>query len=162
MKPLAMSLLNDSRKSYENASESFNNAEIPNRFPHYYKNQITDFLNNAEEALIESEDWCDQYLYYTSTSKSFQSLINSRFVTYSSEYFNMENGDSYVSSLLQQAEEINTNKSNMAKNAEVNGVISLQCVGAAQKRVSDAESYLSEARSSYQNSDYLTTLYNIA
>jgi len=162
MKPLATSLLNDSRESYENASESFDNAEIPNRYPYYYKNQVTDFLNGAEEALIESEDWFDQEVYYTSTSKSFQSLINSYFVLYACQYFNAEDKENYVSSLLDKAEEINTNKSDLAKNAEVNGTISIQCIGAAQKRASDAESRLSSAKSSYQNGDYLTTLYDIS
>ncbi len=162
MKPLATSLLNDSRKSYENASESFDNTEIPNRYPYYYKNQVTDFLNNAEEALIESEDWFDQEVYYTSTSKSFQSLINSHFVIYSCEYFNAEDKEGYISSLLNEAEELNINKSNLVKNVEINGTISLQCVGAAQKRASDAESHLSDAHSSYQNGDFLTTLYDIA
>lgn len=162
MKPLATSLLNDSRESYENASESFDNTEIPNRYPYYYKNQVTDFLNTAEEALIESEDWFDQELYYTSTSKSFQSLINSHFVIYSCEYFNAEDKEDYISSLLNEAKELNINKSNLVKNVEINGMISLQCVGAAQKRASDAELHLSDAHSSYQNGDFLTTLYDIA
>ena len=162
MKPLAMTLLNNSRNSFDNATESFNKAQIPNKFPYYYKNQVTDFLNNAEETLIESEEWFNQELYYTSTSKSFQSLINSNFVIFSSEYFNSEDGDKYVDTLISKAEEINRNKSIIAKNAEVNGIISLQCVGAAQKRSSDAESYLLNAKSSYQNGDYLTAIYNIA
>ena len=162
MKPLATSLLNNSRESYENASDSFDNTEIPNRYPYYYKNQVTDFLNGAEEALIESEDWFDQEVYYTSTSKSFQSLINSHFVMYSCEYFNAEDKEDYVISLLDEVEEFNTNKSNLAKNTEVNGTISIQCVGAAQKRASDAESRLSDAYSSYQNGDYLTALYDIS
>jgi uncharacterized protein len=162
MKPLATSLLNNSRESYENASESFDSTEIPNRYPYYYKNQVTDFLNGAEEALIESEDWFDQEVYYTSTSKSFQSLINSHFVIYACQYFNAEDKENYVNSLLDEAEEFNTNKSDLAKNAEVNGTISIQCIGAAQKRASDAESRLSDAKSSYQNGDYLTALYDIS
>jgi len=162
MKPLATSLLNDSRESYENASKSFDNAEIPNRYPYYYKNYVTDFLNGAEETLIESEDWFDQEVYYTSTSKSFQSIINSHFVIYSCQYFNAEDKENYVNSLLDEADEFNTNKSNLAKNAEVNGTISIQCIGAAQKRASDAELRLSGAKASYQNGDYLTALYDIA
>jgi len=162
MKPLATSLLNDSRESYENASESFDSAEISNRYPYYYKNQVTDFLNGAEESLIESEDWFDQEVYYTSTSKSFQSLINSNFVIYACQYFNAEDKENYVNFLLSEAEEFNTNKSDLAKNAEVNGTISIQCIGAAQKRASDAELRLSGAKYSYQNGDYLTALYDIS
>ena len=162
MKPLATNLLNNSRESYENASESFNNTEITNRYPYYYKNQVTDFLNGAEEALIESKDWFNQEVYYTSTSKSFQSLINSHFVVYACQYFNSENKTDYVNSLLDESEEFNTNKSNLAKTAEVKGTISIQCIGAAQKRASDAESRLSDAKSSYQNGEYLTALYDIS
>jgi len=40
MKPLATVLLNDAEELYNNASESFDNAEIPNRWPYYYKNKV--------------------------------------------------------------------------------------------------------------------------
>jgi uncharacterized protein len=162
MKPLATTLLNQSRESYVTASESLNNSEITNSYPYYYKNQVTDILNNAEEKLIESENWYNQQLYYTSTSKSFQSLIDSNFVTYACEYFNSEDRENYVLLLLEEAIEFYNNKSQLARNAEINGMISLQCVGAAQKRVSDADAYLSEANSSFINNDFLTALYKIA
>ena len=162
MKPLATNLLNDAKASYSNASESFNNSEITNHYPHYYRNKVTDVLNNANEKLIESEEWYNQEIYYTSTSKSFQSLIDSHFVSYACEYFSSDDQENYVESLLEEAMELNNNKSEMAKNAEINGMISLQCVGAAQKRASDAESRLSDADSSYKNNDYLTALYEIA
>lgn len=162
MKPLATTLLNAARESYINASDSLNNTEITNSYPYYYRNQVTDIFNNAEEKLLESDNWFNQELYYTSTSKSFQSLIDSNFVTYACEYFNSKDQENYVLALLEGAIEINNNKSQLARNAEINGMISLQCVGAAQKRASDAEAYLSDANSSYNNNDYLSALYKIA
>ena len=162
MKPLATNLLDNARTSYTNASDSLDNSTIPNRWPDYYKNQVTDFLTNAHERLIDSENWYEQEVYYTSTSKSFQSLIDSHFVTYACTYFSVDDKQGYVGSLLDETRKFHSNKSSLAKNAEVNGSISLQCVGAAQKRASDADSYLSDAESSYQNGDYLTALYKIS
>ena len=162
MRPLATNLLNESKNAYINASESFNATSIPNQFPYYYRNFITDFLNTAQQTLLESEDWFNQEVLYTSTSKSFQSLINSNFVTYSCEYFNSENKDDYVYSLLIQAKNLNDNKSNSAKDAEILGAISLQCVGAAQKRASEADLYIADATINYQEGNYFDALQDIA
>ena len=125
-------------------------------------NQITDIFNDADTHFQEAEEWYEQGLYYTSTSKSFQSLIDSRFVSYACEYFRSDDEQEYIQSLLDETTSLYSNKSDEAKNAEINGTISLQCVGAAQKRVSDANSYISDAKSSFNNNDYLTALYKIA
>jgi len=162
MKPLAINLLAEARNSYKNASSSFNNSNIPNRYPFYYKNQVTNILNNAQQNLQESQDWFEQELYYTSTSNSFQSLIDSRFVTYACIYFNSNDKDFYVKSLLDEVKNLHDKKSELAKNSEIYGMITLQCIGAAQKRAADSEVYISEAEDSYQSSDYLTALYKIA
>jgi uncharacterized protein len=162
MKPLATSLLQEARETFVNASESFNQSNIPNRYPNYYRNQITDFLNSAEERLIESTDWFDQEVYYTSTSKSFQSLIDSHFVSYACGYFASDDKDAYLRSLLEETQTVFESKSALAKNATIHGMVTLQCVGAAQQRVSEAETYLTDANTSYHNNDYLTTMYNIA
>ena len=162
MRPLATSLLNESRAAYQNASKSFNTTEIPNRWPNYYKNQVTDYLNDAGDRLFESNDWYEREVYYTSTSKSFQSLINSYFVSYACNYFSSDDKEAYVRTLLEEADKLYADSSNLAKNAEISGMISLQCVGAAQNRVFEAYSYLADAKLSYNNSDYLTALYEIA
>lgn len=162
MKPLATTLLDEANTSYKNANYLYNSTDIPNRYPFYYKNHVTDILNNALQNFKESEEWFNQELYYTSTSNSFQSLIDSLFVTYACKYFNSDNKDTYVKSLLDDLKEIHNENSNIAKNNKIEGIISLQCVGAAQKRASDADSYIAEAENSYQNSDYLTALYKIA
>ena len=162
MKPLAETLLNESMNQYVNASDLLNNSDISNRYPYYYKNSITDFLNNAEDKLKKSQESYDQELYYSSTSNSFQSLIDSRFVIYACEYFNSSDEDQFIFSLVNDATSFCDNKSDVAKNSEIKGVISLQCVGAAQSRASEAKTYLSEASESYQNNDYLAALYKIA
>ena len=162
MKPLATNLLDDAEYLYENASVLLNNSNISDRYPFYYKSTITDFFYDAADRLDESEKWYGQGLYYSSTSKSFQSLIDSRFVSYACEYFNSDDGDQYIMSLLGEAASLFNNNSELAKNAEINGMISLQCVGAAQKRVSESDSYISDASDSYDRNDYLGALYKIA
>ena len=162
MKPLATKLLAHANESFINASGAFDETDIPNQFPSYTRNQVTDFLNNAEDAFTESKDWFDQQLYYTSTSKSFQSLINSRFVSYVCEYYNTEDGAEYLDTLLSEVEAYYLNQSQKAKNAEVNGMISLQCVGAAQKRATEADQYLVSAKKDLANTDSISALYELA
>jgi len=162
MKPLAETLLNESKNQYVNASDLLNHSSVPNRYPYYYKNSITDFLNNADDKLRNSKDSYEEERYYSSTSNSFQSLIDSRFVIYACGYFNSSNANQFISSLVNEATAFCDNKSDKAKNSEIKGVISLQCVGAAQNRVSEAKTYLSDASESYNNNDYLAALYKIA
>ncbi len=162
MKPLATTLLNNAEESYQNASHLFNITTIPNRYPNYYRNQVTDYLNSAQDRLLESTHWYNSTQYYTSTSKSFQSLINSHFVSYACQYFTTQDQEQFVHSLLSQATQQYGNMSKLAKNTTIHGMVTLQCVGAAQQRVTEAASYLSEANTSYHNNDYLTALYKIA
>lgn len=162
MRPLATSLLEKAQQSYNNASEVFDNTTIPNRWPDYYKNQISNFLTSAHERVIDSKNWYEENVYYTSTSKSFQSLINSQFVIYACEYFEIDDKDEYVSTLLDEVKDYHMLKSNRSINAEITGMISLQCVGAAQKRASDAGQYLSDAQTSLNRGDYLGALYQIS
>ncbi len=162
MKPLATTLLDAARESHQNASNLFNTTTIPNRYPNYYRNQVTDFLNAATDRLLESTHWYEQEVYYTSTSKSFQSLIDSLFVRYACQYFSSEHPEELVQFLINQTLESYQNKSQLARNAKINGMVTLQCVGAAQKRINEAASYLSEANASFRSTDYLTALYKVA
>ena len=162
MKPLATALLDDARNQYNNASDLFNNSKIPNYYPSYYKNQIDDFLGEAADRLEESRGWYEQGLYYSSTSKSFQSLIDSRFVSYACGYFDSDDEHQYITSVLNEVTSFYNNKSKEAKNSEIKGAISLQCVGAAQQRASEADSYISDASNSYDERDYLGMLYKLA
>jgi len=167
MEPLARHLLENASEMWINSSEKFNNSNIPNYFPTYNRDDVKDKLDMAEETLEESRAWYDKNLYYTSTSKSFQSLINSRFVNYACEYDTVQD-ESYIENLLEEVEILYEKASVEAKNSDINGFITLQCVGAAQRRASEAKIYLDYAKDSYDNheltsfSDVLDFLYEIA
>jgi uncharacterized protein len=164
MKPLATTLLDGARNQYNNASDLLNKSKssIPNYYPLYYRDQVTELLNAAADRLDESESWHEQGFYYSSTSKSFQSLIDSRFVSYACGYFNSDDERQYITSVLNEVTSFYNNQSEEAKNADIKGAISLQCVGAAQQRASEADSYISDASISYNERDYLGMLYKLA
>jgi uncharacterized protein len=162
MKPLATVLLNDAEELYNNASESFDNAEIPNRWPYYYKNKVTDYLNYAESYLNDADEWYQTDLFYSSASKSFQSLISSRFVSYACGYFSSDDDQEYVRTLINDTQSIYDAESKRVKNEEIDGMISLQCIGVAQKKAVEAAMYLKDANANINNSDYLNALYQIA
>lgn len=165
MKPLATTLLENARIEFENASSKLDNTSVP-YYPSSYRDEINYRIGIAEETLTQSGEWYDEGLYYSSTSKSFNSLINSKFISYACDFFETEDDD-FFSNLIS---EVNTNleeASESAKNAEVIGFISLQSVGAAQRRASEAISTLDLARDSYQNSnsynfDVMNFLYQLA
>jgi predicted S18 family serine protease len=162
MKPLASSLFEESRALYENTSAFFGNSSIPNYYPDYQRTTLETALSDAKELIEKSSLWYNEGLYYSSISWSFQSLIYSRFVFYGCSYFNSDNGDRYIQSLLDDVTSFFENQSELAKNAEIKGMISLQCVGIAQSRAGEASSYISKAHTSFNNYDRLNALYRTA
>ena len=166
MMPLASGLLEDAREAYDNASIKLDNSSIPNNFPTNYKDDIVDQLKTAKDSLTKSEDAYENETYYTSTSKSFQSLISSRFVLYACRYWEPGN-DTFFKDIFQEVESWYNNAADKAKNAEISGFISLQSVGAAQRRASEAKQYLDDAETMYTSglnlySQVLDFLYNLA
>ncbi len=168
MKPLAEMLLDESSNSLNKVKEEFEETNIPNYPPERYRDYIEEEIDNAEKTLEGANKWYDENLYYTSTSKSFQSLIHSRFVNYTLKYYKKEGNKTWIEGLISDIENLHENTSKNAKNAEINGYITLQSVGAAQRRVSEAGTYLKSSKNSYENngffsfSDVMDFLYNMA
>ncbi|KAA0008420.1 MAG: hypothetical protein FE034_00910, partial [Thermoplasmata archaeon] len=117
MKPLAESLLKEANQSFNDARELFNSSKnsIPNSFFSPYRSQVEEILSKAEKRLNNSKDAYEENLYYSSTSKAFQSLIYSRFVKYASEYYTSDDKASYLDNLFRSLQSMVTNKSGEAK-----------------------------------------------
>ncbi len=162
MRPLADSLLSSAKDLYNKSIEVFDNSNIPNRWPYYYKNQVTDYLNYAESYLYDAGELYQNNLFYSSASKSFQSLISSRFVTYACGYFNSSDGKKYVNNLINETQLFYNNNSKLVKNEDIKDMISLQCVGIAQNKAVEASTYLYDAITSFNNTNYLNGLYQLA
>jgi uncharacterized protein len=170
---LSSSLLEKSQELYTKSMELFNNSRsnIPNkvwdwdRFTWiYHRSEIEDKLDGAKLLIEESKTWFDRKMYYTSTTKSFLSLINSRYVQYACNYFNTseENRSNYIENLFNEINLFCDEKNNEARNSKITGFVSLQCVGGAQKRASETNDYLTNANSSYKAGDYLSSLSYLA
>jgi uncharacterized protein len=162
MKPLASSLLENASKEYRNSKDIFYQSEIPNTGGFLdldnYRDYVEEKLDDAKTTLDDSNDWFIQSQYYTSTSKSFQSLIYSRFVKYACEYYdtNQSKKSDFIENLLNEVESLYNDANNNAKNTEIIDYITLQSVGAAQRRASDAKSYYEEAKNNYKNNNLRT------
>jgi uncharacterized protein len=166
IKPLASTLLENARNEYDNASMKIENTSIPNNYPTYYRQDLIDSLKVSEENLRKSEEAYENETYYTSTSESFQSLIYSRFIIYTCNYWNPDN-DTYLEYLLNNVKAKYNDAADLARNAEINGYISLQTVGAAQQRVTEAKERLDSAEGAFNSGLFLYTqvldfLYKIA
>ena len=170
---LSSSLLKKSQELYNISMDLFNNSrsKIPNkvwdwdRFTWIYqRSEIEDELDGAKLLIEESKTWFDHKMYYTSTTKSFLSLINSRYVQYACNYFNTSEEDrpNYIENLIDEINLFCKEKNNEARNSKITGFVSLQCVGGAQKRASEASDYLTNTNSSYKAGDYLSSLSYLA
>ncbi|MEF8880053.1 MAG: S16 family serine protease [Candidatus Thermoplasmatota archaeon] len=165
---LSTEIQGEANNLYKNASVLFNKTktEIPSSYykSQDYRGQIEDNLKSAKDLLKDSKKLHSNKEYYSSLTKSFQSLIYSRFVYYGCNYFNKSEGErgSYITNLINETNSFFEKKSKIAKNAEINGLASLQTVGAAQKRVSRADGFINNAAESYENGYPLNSLYYLA
>jgi len=168
MKPLASSLLEKAQDSYRLAGSEIENTSIPSGFFESPRDDVREGYKLAEKRLRESENWYNNNLYYTSTTKSFQSLIYSSYVIYACGFFNAENSSDYLKNLINKTEVKYENIYGRIKNEGIKGYISLQCIGGAQSRASTAYSYLVDVKKTYENnrfysySDVLNLLYDLA
>jgi predicted S18 family serine protease len=67
-----------------------------------------------------------------------------------------------LSALFSEVTEFHDEKSEVARSATIEGLVSLQCIGAAQKRVSEAEGYLDDALDALSDGSYITCIYHLA
>ena len=162
IKPLADTLIKTASENYNISEELLESSEIKNvrgfRYTEYYRDFVEGKLNSALNRLNESREWYGKKQYYTSTSKSFQSLIYSRFVRYICEYYNTsdDNKVPYIENLLDNSTTLYDDTFETAKNSEIKGYITLQSVGAAQRRVSEAREIIEELKTEYENNNIIT------
>lgn len=149
MMPLALNLSADSNESYQKAKEMYDNANIPiGSWLFSPRGQIGNYLNDAKKYLRDGNTALSNGFYYYSISKSFQSMINSRFVRYACMFY--KNGSIY-DGIYNNATNYVNNAYYFAKELKINGLISLQCVGAAQSRAIEAVNLLNNSLSEWHS-----------
>jgi uncharacterized protein len=163
MRPIATQLLNQTQTTYQNASHTFNTTTtIPNRWPDYTRNTITDYLNYAQDALNNATNWYTNKSYYTVMSKAFQSLVDATTVQNACTYYQTTDQNTYLTTLTTQTQHYLQNQTTILNNKTITGLISLQCIGAAQQRATEATTYLNAANTSRTQGDILTAIYDLA
>jgi len=144
MSPLSSQLIEEANSSYKNAEAIFQNTTFPAGF--FYDNpkaRVKGNLNSALNSLNDAQLSYKNFYYYYSISKSFQSMVNSRFVTYICGYY--REGDGYYENTSQEVSEMVDKALDKAGDAEIKGMITLQCVGTAQMRALDAQQSLNSS-----------------
>lgn len=167
MKPLAESIISTANTSYEKASNDYNNANIPLGSIFYSpRAQIKNYLEESENDLEMAKMAYQNDFYYYSISKAFQSMINSRFVSYSCSFYN-KNFD-YDKVYDNISKKVN-DAYDFARSMKINGAITLQCAGAAQIRALDAVNMLNNSLNEWHaymrygyDSKALSALYDAA
>lgn len=170
MKPLASKLLDEADDLFNQADSLFDDvkSKIPNYSDffndYYYRDEIRDVLHDAEDFLDESNEWFNSNMYYTSLTISFLSLIDSQFVYYTCDYYNQDEADrsKYLGDLINEITIFYNEKKDLAQDAEIKGMISLQGIGAAQKRSAEAATFISNANSSFYTGSALNALSYLA
>ena len=150
MQPLASEILQEANESYLKAESMFKDSNIPvGNWLYNPRAIVSNSLDDAGKALNDAELAYKNAFYYYSISKAFQSKINSLFVTYACQYYNGTN----IQQIYENVSAAVDNAMKEAANAKINGLVSLQCVGAAQQRALDAREYVN--KSSQRNLDYI-------
>lgn len=145
MDPLAENLINEADEEYEKVGSRFENTSfIVGGIS--YKSIVEDIYSSSEVKLNNAIEWFEKDVYYTCISNAFQSLIHSRQANYLIDFFKTNDTKNQIEEWINDADSYIANASTLAKNSEYDGFISLQCVGAAQRRISEAENYLEELK----------------
>ena len=142
MKPLAKEIIEEANESYQQAKKMYENSKIPSYWGFNPKAQVGNRLDLSEEDLRDAKIAYENWFYYYGISKAFQSMINSRFVKYACMFY--EN-DSIYDTLYNNVSKSINNAYLYVKNLKIDGLISLQCIGAAQSRVIEAINILNNS-----------------
>jgi uncharacterized protein len=127
LQPLALQLQNESKSRYDDIySVSGNNSMM----------QSTKNLQDRADGLVNDKK------YYAATSLYFSSMINILTVQWSIEYDNATNKEEYIANLTSSVKNQITISENELVKFKSNGISDVEAIGAAESRITDANSML--------------------
>jgi len=155
MKPLAQQMIKEANESYMEADEMIKKTYIPvgNLWEGNPRGVVLNALDDSKSNLDDAQYAYKNAFYYYSISSAFQSKINSLFVKYACMYYNGTGIQSIYENVTQAVDKAFST----AKDTEIRGLVTLQCVGAAQQRALDAKEYVNRSES-----NHLQKLYDLA
>ncbi len=123
----------------------------------YEKKYLESYLETAQNFIDAAREDIDDGKYYTALS----TLLNAEIYTgVVDEYIHIESVDSRIEALEEKIEEIDSQLK--VKREDIRGVVSLEFLSAAEKRLKGAYDYLEKSKSYKNDLDIVETAYAIA
>lgn len=127
------------------------------------RNELRASVTKADGTLGEAQGAERDGSYYTAVSKYFQTAIEGRYVESAVGFFEAPDADRYTTRLLAEAEREVQAAVDASRAARPADETSMQAIGSAQTRATEAENLLGEAREGFRGaagvSGYLAALY---
>jgi uncharacterized protein len=145
--PLADQLI-DRGRIYEEVWAELNRSDVPEGAAQ----RIEAVLQQAQEGVERAEANVEAERFYSAASRAFGAAINARHAQLLFAYQRQEGADRVVEDAIANATRAAEEARRAAGEANVSGMQHLYTVGAAQKRVADAEFYADRAQRAWNGS----------
>jgi len=153
MKSLSESLYKYANRSYGEALGIFNSSM-------QYSTDIEDVLSQSDSYLSQASESFENNEFYSSSSFSVRSLINSNYAAYLIGYYSNNKNNSYIESKLNKVNQsIITFETLFLTNRKIDSYNDIEIYSVVIDRIREAESILDSARSAYLDGDYNRALY---
>ncbi len=140
------------QKELQEAKELHKTAEPKiDSYAGSYKGSLEDLLESAREEIESAENSFEQGDYYTSMNASFVAELN---ITFAVNLYHHFEGQS-TEDIFEGLEEYLTQLSEDIRNERPFGMIALQCIAAAQKRIFEATEYLRKTGETDSDFEYI-------
>ncbi|MDX1611015.1 MAG: S16 family serine protease [Candidatus Thermoplasmatota archaeon] len=157
MAPLSSQLIEDAR-AFHDVWEDLNRSDVS---PTARQTTLAS-IEQAQTFVQQADDHWARQEYYSAASRAFSASIHASHAQLLYDYFVSGRSLDVVEESIGEARTSVLAAERAAGESEITGMHTLYTVGAAQERVSDAESRLEAAWASVNNSDLNEALFNVA
>ncbi|MCD6547795.1 MAG: hypothetical protein J7K22_04560 [Nanoarchaeota archaeon] len=156
MKKLSNELLNQAQELYEKAEGNFNVSIASDSI----KSELKEYLNLAKQEINNAEDSFSKKEYYSASSFSVRSMINSQYVIYVLTYEESEEKENELNKILGNVTlDISTFESLFLRNRKIDNLNDIEVYAVVIDRIKEAEDILKEAYNAKIENDTYKTLY---
>ena len=156
MKKLSNELLNQAQELYEKAEGNFNVSIASDSI----KSELKEYLNLAKQEINNAEDSFSKKEYYSASSFSVRSMINSQYVIYVLTYEESEEKENELNKILGNVTlDISTFESLFLRNRRIDNLNDIEVYAVVIDRIKEAEDILKEAYNAKIENDTYKTLY---
>lgn len=156
MKKLSNELLNQAQELCEKAEGNFNVSIASDSI----KSELKEYLNLAKQEINNAEDSFSKKEYYSASSFSVRSMINSQYVIYVLTYEESEEKENELNKILGNVTlDISTFESLFLRNRKIDNLNDIEVYAVVIDRIKEAEDILKEAYNAKIENDTYKTLY---